>query len=353
MHTGADAVPLGRARGVHMPGTAPPGLIEGHDTTMTPNVFPTRFDALIIGGGPAGLSAATYLARARRSIALFDRARPGRSDWAQYNWNYLGFPDGISIVELCDRGRQQAARFGAQLFEADISALRPDGDGFAASITGGEVCGRSVILATGVTDRWVSFPNYTNYIGRSMHTCIVCDGYEMAGQRVVIAGNTEHAAQVARQTLNYDPAEVILVTNSDHREIPESVVEALAAQGIRVIVDRIVGARAKAMGMFTALLLASGDAVELDHLFSVQGADPNSALAQLLGVATSGDGYIQTDTEARTNVPGVYAAGDVTRLFSNLVLTAAHEGATAATSLSYDLSQRDGAMLVDQDADAP
>lgn len=320
---------------------------------MSTDALPTRFDALIIGGGPAGLAAAVYLARARCSVALFDRARPGRSDWAQYNWNYLGFPDGISVVELCNRGRQQAARFGAQLFEADVSALRPDSDGFAASVAGRDVCGRAVILATGVTDRWVTFPGYMDYIGRSMHTCIVCDGYEMAGQRVVIAGNTEHAGHVARQMLDYAPRQVTLVTNNDTLEIPDWMVDALAELGVSLIVDRIVSARAKATGMFEALELASGDDVELDHLFSLQGAIPNSALAQSLGIATCGDGYIQTDTEARTNVPGVYAAGDVTRLFSNLVLTAAHEGATAATTLSYDLRQRDGATLMHQDDGAP
>jgi thioredoxin reductase (NADPH) len=320
---------------------------------MTQKPPPGWFDALVIGGGPAGLSAAIYLGRARRSVAVFDRGRPGRSDWAQYNQNYLGFPEGISIVELCSRGREQAARFGAELFEADITDLRRTDGGFAAAVADGEVCGRAVVLATGVTDRWVSFPGYTNYIGRSMHTCIVCDGYEMAGQRVVIAGNDEHAAEVARQTQEYDAATVTLVTNSDQRGIPDEIVEALAARNIRVIVDRIVSAHAREKGMFAVVQLARGGDVELDHLFSVQGADPNAALALALGVETASNGYIQTDIEQRTNVPGVYAAGDVTRFFSHLVLSAAHEGATAATSLSYDLYQRERETFADQGAGTP
>ncbi len=315
---------------------------------------PTWFDALVIGGGPAGLSAAIYLARARRTVAVFDRGRPGRSDWSQYNQNYLGFPDGISIIDLGDRGRRQAARFGAQIFEeAEVSALRRDGNRFAASVAGAEICGHAVILATGVTDRWVTFPGYTDFIGRTMHTCIVCDGYEMAGQRVVIAGNDEHAAEVARQTLSYRPAAVVLVTNDLDHDIPAAIVDALAARGVRVVVDRIVGARAKAKGEFAALRLAGGGELELDHLFSVQGADPNSSLARSLAVETTDTGYIQTDTEARTNVPGIYAAGDVTRLFSHLVLTAAHEGATAATALSYDLYQREQGTFADPHAGTP
>lgn len=308
---------------------------------------PVWFDALVIGGGPAGLSAAIYLGRARRTVAVFDRGRPGRSDWAQFNRNYLGFPDGISIVELCARGREQAARFGAELFEEEVVDVRHADGGFAAVAAGGEVCGRAVILATGVTDRWVTFPGYTDYIGRTMHTCIVCDGYEMAGQRVVIAGNDEHAAEVARQTQEYDAASVTLVTNSHQHTIPGEVVATLAARGIRVIGDRIVGAHAREKGVFATIELAGGESVELDHLFSVQGADPNAALAHALGAETASNGYIQTDTEQRTNVPGVYAAGDVTRLFSHLVLTAAHEGATAATALSYDLYQRERETYAD------
>jgi thioredoxin reductase (NADPH) len=234
-----------------------------------------------------------------------------------------------------------------------VSALRRDGDGFAATVAGQDVCGRAVILATGVTDRWVTFPGYTDYIGRTMHTCIVCDGFEMAGQRVVVAGNDEHAAEVARQALHYQPAEVILVTNSAAHDMPGGIVDALAVRGVRVIADRIVGARAKATGEFAALRLAGGVELTLDHLFSVQGADPNSDLARSLAVETTDTGYIQTDTEARTNVPGVYAAGDVTRLFSHLVLTAAHEGATAATTLSYDLYQREQETFADPQAGTP
>jgi thioredoxin reductase (NADPH) len=298
-----------------------------------------HYDALIIGGGPAGLSAAIYLARARRSVVVFDRVQPGRSDWSQHNQNYLGFPGGISITELKDRGRRQAERFGARFCAVELTDLRRTDSRFAATVDGGTIHGRAVILATGVTDQWVTFPGYEEFIGRSMHTCIVCDGYEMVGQRVMVAGNDEHAAEVARQLLAYDPASVTVVTNDEQLQIPEPAMQMLAASGINVIVDRIVTARAQERGCFTALELHGGAVVGVDHLFSLQGARPNSDLARTLGAATSAGGYIEVDTQARTNIADLYAAGDVTRLFSHLVLTAAHEGATAATTLNHDLYQ--------------
>ena len=295
-----------------------------------------RYDALVIGGGPAGLSAAIYLGRACRRVAVFDCGRPGRSDWAQVNHNFLGFPEGISIVELCDRGRAQAERFGATFFEAEVHGLARADGGFVATAPGRSIHGRAVVLATGVQDRWPVFPGYEAFIGRSMHWCIVCDGYEMCNQRVVIAGHDEEAAELAVQMLGF-AGQVMLVTNSDVHKIPDELIEELSCCGIPFIQDRIAGARAKETGTFETLLLASGEELAVDHLFSAQGAVPNSGLATGLGVALTEDGYITVDTEAKTSVPGVYAAGDVTRLFSHQVLTAAHEGATAACALDFFL----------------
>ncbi|HYH11393.1 MAG TPA: NAD(P)/FAD-dependent oxidoreductase [Thermomicrobiales bacterium] len=305
-----------------------------------------RFDALVIGGGPAGLSAAIYLARARRSVAVFECGRPGRSDWKQLNYNYLGFPDGISAVELAERGRRQAERYGARFVETEVATLARVEDGFEVSSPAGEFHGRGVVLATGVDDRWVEFPGYEEYIGRTMHWCIVCDGYEMEGQRVVVVGNDEHAAELAIQMLDYRSREVSLVTNCGALGLTPGAVQRLHDREVRLLVGRIAGARAREAGTFEALLFEGGGELELDHLFSSQGAVPNTELARSIGVALNEHGYIKVDTEAHTSVPGVYAAGDVTRLFAHQVVTAAHEGATAATALNYRLYRQDQEAFV-------
>lgn len=301
----------------------------------------TRYDALVIGGGPAGLTAAIYLARARRSVAVFDCDRTARSDWGQINHNFPGFPDGISILELSDRGRQQAERFGARFFDAEVATLQCAENGFDVTTSGAAFRGRAVVIATGVTDSWARFPGHEDYIGRSMHWCIVCDGYEMEGQRVVVVGNDEHAAELAIQMLRYETEGVTVVTNSGALGISPCMTGALHHHGIQVVVGRIAGARAKAKGEFEALQIEGREEIPLDHLFCGQGAQPNTALARSLGVELNDDGYIRVDTESHTSVTGVFAAGDVTRLFAHQVVTAAHEGATAASALDHHLFTQD------------
>lgn len=308
---------------------------------MSPSSPDDWYDAVIVGGGPAGLSAAIYLARARRSVALFETEKPGRSDWGQLNQNYLGFSDGISIVDLCARGRAQAERFGVRMHNAAVETLERDLCGFKVTAAGMVHHGRGVILATGVRDNWVQFPGYEEHIGKTMHWCITCDGYEMQDQRVLVVGNDADTAELALQMLGYRPRSVTVLTNSWGIGLPLDHIDALRRHGIECVVDRIVEARTTSPGQFEAVLLERGGELQLDHLFSAQGSEPNSALARSLGVDLTESGNIKVDAEARTSVAGVYAAGDVTSLHAHQVLTAAHEGATAASSLVYALYQED------------
>lgn len=300
-----------------------------------------RYDALVIGGGPAGLSAAIYLGRACRSVVVFECERPGRSRWGQFNQNYLGFPDGISITDLTAQGRKQAEKFGATFVEAEVKTLMHEEHGFALTAGGQSYRGRAVVLATGVDDQWAAFRDFEDFIGKTMHWCIACDGYEMQGQKVLVVGNDEHAAEMAMQMLAFRPKNVTVLTNHGALGLLPETIARLQEHGIRLVVDRIMESRASEPGVFEAIMLEGGEEIELDHLFSVQGAVPNSALARSLGVELNESGYIKVDTEGRTNVPGVFAAGDVTRLFSHQVVTAAHEGASAASAIIYELYEKD------------
>ncbi len=298
------------------------------------------FDALVIGGGPAGLSAAVNLARACRSVAVVDCGRPGRSDWAQTNRNYLGFPDGITAVELSALGRAQAEHYGVRFYDAEVARLVHDDAVFTAEAPGDlTLHGRAVVLATGVNDRWVTFPDYEQYVGRTMHWCIVCDGYEMQGKRVLVVGNDDHAAETAIQ-LRHFTDQVVMLTNGGSLGLsPEQVSRSTST----AFALWLAASPARGHGRRASSRRCSwrGGEIELDHLFNQQGADPNSALARALGVKLTDQGYIVVDTEAKTSLPGVYAAGDVTRLFSHQVATAVHEGGTAATALNYYLYQKD------------
>jgi thioredoxin reductase (NADPH) len=295
------------------------------------------YDCIIVGGGPAGLAAAIYLSRFNRRALVFDHGR-GRSTTPEINENYLGFPDGIASLELRERGREQALRFGAAFIEAKVEDLRADEGGFVAVTDAAEVRGRTAILATGVEDWLPEFDNEPAraYFGISLFWCITCDGHKVRDRRVAVVGADDEAATTALQFLNFTPF-VSLITNRAAGDdgISDRKRGDLRAHGV-ALHEGEVGRLEGDDGRMRAV--DAGDVrVELDFMFSMQGARPNSLLGQRLGVITDGDGYITVDIEQRTNIPRLYASGDVTKEYAHQIVTAAHEGATAAMTANYDL----------------
>jgi thioredoxin reductase (NADPH) len=293
-------------------------------------------DTVVVGGGPAGLSAALYLARYNRSVLVFDSGH-GRSTHHQVNHNYLGFPDGVATVHLRELAREQLSRYHkAHLLHHTITRIDGDADrGFTAHAQGHEWYARTVVLATGVLDHFPHFPGWESYVGRSMFWCITCDGYENRGRNILVVGHTDAAAGEAMQ-LHSLTDRISLLTNSDTEEISPRFRRRLDAAGIPVIHDRIAEAHGSG-GMLAAITTRGGDKLVLDALFSIQGATPETVLARQLGITLATTGWIQVDTEQKTAVPGVYAAGDVTSLHSHQVTAAVHEGAQAASAANYFL----------------
>jgi thioredoxin reductase (NADPH) len=305
----------------------------------------STFEVIVIGGGPAGLSAALYLARYKRRTALFDNGR-GRSTWHQVNHNYLGFPGGIPARRLRELGYEQLAEYDhVTVLDYKIESLRcidhADGDGrpprreFIAIGQAGEWRAQAVILCTGVIDHYPHFEGWEEYVGRSMFWCITCDGYGCIDQCIVVRGNTNEAASLALQLSRFTQRMTVL-TDSHENFISEAFQRRLHNANIPLIVDKIDTVEGEG-GYFKAIITQSGQRLELDQLFSHQGATPQSKLAEDVGVELSKQGYIQTDVEQKTNIAGVYAAGDVTRLFSHQITTAVHEGGQAASAANYYL----------------
>jgi thioredoxin reductase (NADPH) len=292
-------------------------------------------DAIIIGAGPAGLSAAIYLARYDRSCVVFD-AGHGRSTHHQMNHNYLGFPGGVPAVKIRELGRAQLAEYPQVDFEHHkVIDLVRAGDEFVATGQFGTYQAKVVVICTGVLDHYPHFHGWEEYVGHSMFWCITCDGYSSKGKNILVIGHTNGAAGEAIQLSRFSN-QLTLLTNSHVNEIDEKYQARLDKFGIPVIhdkIDRAVGAD----GQFEAVLTEGGHHIPLDALFCTQGATPEVRLAVDLGVTLFENGYIDTDYEQKTNVPGVYAAGDVTRIHSHQITTAVHEGATAASAANYYL----------------
>lgn len=293
------------------------------------------YDALVVGGGPAGLSAALQLARFNRQVAIFDSGM-GRSTYHQVTNNYPGFPGGVAARELRRLAREQLRMYPVAFIEEAVTAARQEGETFIVQgASGKETAGRTVVFATGVKDHFPDFPMWESYVGRSVFWCIVCDGYSTRGKRIVVVGNDDEAAVTALQFLQFT-SRVTMVTNNPGCDITPPRLKALSQHGIPLIEDEFDGLLGND-GILGAVQLKSGEAIAADYLFSLQGSTPNSALPASLGAKCREDGYVEVNDDQQTALPGVFAAGDVTGHLSHQVATAVHEGITAATAAQYFL----------------
>ncbi len=294
------------------------------------------YDVVVIGGGFAGISAAIYTTRLNRSTIVLDNGT-GRWNSQEVNQNYLGFPQGISSQELRRRGIEQARMFGSQFGDDTIETTYKEKEIFISQGKHITYRSRSLILATGVTDFFPHFTNWKAYLGKSLFWCITCDGYKTRGKRIIVIGKTNEAVCTALQFLIFT-RQIVFVTNTPPGKhvITKEWIRRLEKTHIPFY-DTQITAIAGDNGIFSLVTLSNGQQLPLDYLFSEHEAKPNTTLAKQLGVRLSETSYILTDAEQRTNIPFVYAAGDVTKLFNHQVITAAHEGATAAQTAHYDL----------------
>jgi thioredoxin reductase (NADPH) len=299
-----------------------------------------KYDSIIVGGGPAGLSAAIYLARYARSALVIDQGFGGRWQSHEVNENYLGFPRGIAARRLRELGRRQARHFGVQFVRGKATEARQDKNGIHVRTKSKDFLGRTLIIATGVRDILPNIADYKDYWGRTMFWCITCDGWKTRGARVVVVGRNDEAAVTCLQFLNYT-RNVSLVTNCPPGEdrISDEVRDRYKKLKVplrEAHIKHLIPKKGK-KGVMDYVVLDDGRRIRADFMFSHQGSLPRIALARQLGLELSRSGFIETDEEQRTNVPFVYAAGDVTRMFAHQVVTAAHEGAQAASTANYDI----------------
>ena len=297
------------------------------------------YDCIVIGGGPAGLSAAVYMGRMRRSTLVIDD-KEGRSTWHQVNRNYLGFPDGIHATSLRELGEAQARRYGAEFVNARADRASVRGHGterrFTISTTAGDFVSKTLIFAMGVTDNFPEFEGSMDCLGRSMFWCIICDGHEAIGKRVVVLGHGDRAASLALQLLVFTD-KVTLVAWDEKLDVEEAAPSGAARSWDTVHNCGCQVYTCGKVGELASIQLQDGTEIPLDMLFVAQWIAPNTQLAKQLGVELDEHGYIITDAEQLTNIEAVYAAGDMTKLFNHQVTSAVHEGGMAAAAANYYL----------------
>lgn len=293
------------------------------------------FDCLIIGGGPAGLTAAIYAARFHLSVQVVD-AGDSRAAQIPLTRNHAGFPEGISGVALLERMREQAVLFGTELTTGRVTALRRDPDGFFATLADREISARSVLLATGVTNRRPLMDKGLHDAavrqGR-LRYCPVCDGFEVTDQVVAVVGRGPRAAREAEFLRSYT-AKVSLIGLTGEDGLDEAMRARLNAIGVKHFAGPAYDFRLENDGL--GLTCAAGR-LNFDAVYPSLGSDVHSSLARALGAAVTNDGCVEVDAHQRTRVPGLYAAGDVV-LGLDQISHAMGQAGVAATTLRNDLA---------------
>ncbi|HET9250778.1 MAG TPA: NAD(P)/FAD-dependent oxidoreductase [Candidatus Eisenbacteria bacterium] len=290
-------------------------------------------DVIVVGGGPAGLSAALVLGRARRSVLVLDDGRY-RNDRSRGVHGYLS-RDGILPEDLRKRGRAELRRYGVRVLGVRATGAGPDPRaGFRVRVSGGRVFrARKLLLATGVRDRIPSIRGIDSLYGVSVHHCPFCDGWEWRDRRLAVYGRGESGAGLAHSLLAWSP-DLILFTDGPTR-LSQAALAALRRRGVGIRPERVERLQGE-NGFLRGVLLRGGAAVARDAIFL---ATPNEArieLAKMLRCRFKPGGSIWTDRRECASVPGVFVAGDASRDVQFAIVAAA-EGARAAVAIHREL----------------
>lgn len=304
-------------------------------------------EVVMVGAGPSALSAAIYTTREDIDTVLYEKGViGGLAAITDKVDNYPGFTDGIEGMVLADQLQKQAERFGAHIEFGDVSALRRDGDEIVLTVDGQEVRSQTVLIATGSDYSKLGIPGEAEYYGRGVHYCATCDGAFYRDKRLVVVGGgnsgvqetifltrfASHIDLLVRSTLKASQ-----VLQDDLQQYVDSgkVTIHLATTPDEIVADE--------SGQVVAVRMTeSGTQKELatDGVFVFIGLKPNTGFLQGSGIELDERGLITTNEKLETNIPGVYASGDVRSGATMQIASAVGEGATAALEIREYLDAR-------------
>ncbi|HEX2655468.1 MAG TPA: NAD(P)/FAD-dependent oxidoreductase [Xanthobacteraceae bacterium] len=297
-----------------------------------------KFDVLIVGGGPAGLSASLVLGRCLRQVLICDEDR--QRNRASHAIHALLGREGKSPAAFLAAARRDLARYeSVQLKVSKILDIRPEGEVFAFACADGTTgTAAKVLLATGLVDELPPLPGLEDLYGASVHHCLYCDGFEYVGRPVAAYGKGDKGADLAIMIRHWTPDIVAL---SDGTEVSADAALKLRQHGIVLREERIMSLQGN-LGKLSTIKFDSGPDLQREGLFFSTGCHQASDLSQRLGCRRDEKGGVMIDPMTEeTSVSGVYVAGDVSRDVL-LIAVAIGEGARAAVAINKALLKRDG-----------
>ena len=293
----------------------------------------SAYDVIVIGGGPAGLAAALWLARYRCRVILFDAQDPRNAEtWAVHG--YLGLDD-IPPFELRRVGREQARSAGAELEAAVVERVAGEQDDFRVTINDGrEFRSRRLLLCTGLRDIIPEIPGLMDFYGTSIWHCPECDGPSATGRKIGVIGWGEGIVKYCMWMLTWADR-VVLMPHGRPASLTDDADDALERHGIPVKTEAIVRLEGE-NGQVQRVVFHDGSTEEVEAVFFHIASGPGSTFASDLGCGADEEGILEIDNNFQTTVPGVYAAGDITP-GTRLAIRAAYEGTRAAIGIQKSL----------------
>ena len=313
------------------------------------------YDVVVVGGGPAGLTAALYAARYMLSVVVITERIGGQMAEAGWIENYPGIPR-IVGPELAKRFEEHVKRYNVPIILDTVVDVLRDGELFVVKLASGvELKGHTIILAMGVRKRRLGVPGELEFLGRGVSYCAPCDAPLFRGKRVAVVGGGDSAASAALLLAEYAD-KVYIVHRRDQLRV-QPLYRKLLDENPRIevlynrVVKRICGDKVVRKLVLENTVNGQIEELNVDGVFIEIGAEPPTDFAKKLGLEVDDKGYIKVRDDMSTNIPGVFAAGDCTNAFGGVkqIIVAAAMGAIAATSAyKYLLGKKEGGRGMQQ-----
>lgn len=310
--------------------------------SSTERDYETDYDVIIIGAGAAGYSAGVYIKRSGMSVAILERESVpgGNTAVSPLVENYLGYK-AIEGADLAEDFRKHYAQYGKIITEIDVRDIKKEGDKFRIITNRSDFTAKAIIVTTGTTHRKMNVKGEDEYYGKGISYCSTCDGYLFKDKNVAVIGGGNSGA-ISALYLKGISKNVSIITHSKIKKCEDAYIKSIDEKKIPFILnaetEEFIGDGKKLTGLKYKDLATGEEKTEnLDGIFVYIGVIPQTSFLKNIGVKLDNHGFIIADEKGRTNIPGIYGAGDVLAGSEEQIATAVGDGSKAAITLYTDI----------------